>query len=145
MQQHFILREHKLIWELPSVKTCRICFNTSHSTLMCTSKNKKAHQYERLNKLYEKRDISYRKPIITSPTLNYKKALLSNNSPTSSTSRPWNSNNLQNPQINDISNFQQIPIPISQNKTATQTYTQEILNLKQDMNNFSKKLHSLEK
>jgi len=27
---------------------------------------------------------------------------------------------------------------------ATQTYTQEILNLKQDMNNFSKKLHSLE-
>jgi hypothetical protein len=73
MTKNFILRETKLWWELPSTRPCRICFSKDHITNECTYKNQKAHYFNRLNKLYENQHITYRKPIITSPTLNYKR------------------------------------------------------------------------
>ena len=80
MQQHVTLRNAQLKWELPSTNTCNMCFKTGHQASTCKSKLHRSIQYKQLNKLYQNRGISIRKPIISIPTptkkKTYKQALI---------------------------------------------------------------------
>ena len=158
MNRNFTLRNNKLQWENIETRSCRICFSTNHVTRKCTYKNKKAHQYQQLNKLYENREVNYRKPIITSPTLNYKKALLNNieHNQTSSNSnttvkkkenppiiqRPWNIQNTTSPpnettqQKNKTNQSDEI-----HSFTTNTKYTDEISKLKNDLLAFNQRLN----
>jgi hypothetical protein len=132
MTSNFILRDTKLWWELPSSRPCKICFSKEHITTKCTYKNQKAHYFNQLNKLYENRAIDYRKPIITSPTLNHKKSVpIPTKKPNSSSSTTKN--------IQTTSSSSELTNDLTINKLNN-----DIKNLSSNLNNLTTKFEALE-